>query len=91
MDISSTGIVDRLPDWFTTTFAKVTYLHISNNEISGRLPRNMEFMSVQSFLINSNKLTGEIPNLPRNITYVDMSQNSLSGNLPSNIGTPDLS
>ncbi|KAF7046708.1 hypothetical protein CFC21_055718 [Triticum aestivum] len=90
MDISSTGIVDRLPDWFSTTFAKVTDLRISNNEISGRLPRNMEFMSLQNFFINSNKLTGEIPNLPRNIAILDMSENSLSGNLPSNIEITDL-
>ncbi|XP_037419424.1 receptor-like protein EIX1 [Triticum dicoccoides] len=46
MDISITGIVDRLPDWFTTTFAKTMYLYISDNEISGRLPRNMKFMSL---------------------------------------------
>ncbi|VAI68140.1 unnamed protein product [Triticum turgidum subsp. durum] len=91
MDISSTVIVDRLPDWFNTTFAKVRYLDISNNEISGRLPRNMEFMSMENFFINSNKLTGEIPNLPRNITTLDLSGNSLSGNLPSNIGITYLS
>lgn len=90
MDISSAGIVDRLPDWFNTTFAKVTYLNMANNEISGRLPTNMEFMSLKWFFISSNKLTGEIPNLPRNITFLDMSENSLTGNLPSNIGTPDL-
>ncbi|KAF7046701.1 hypothetical protein CFC21_055713 [Triticum aestivum] len=90
MDISRTGIVDRLPDWFSTAFAKVTDLDISNNEISGRLPRNMEFMSLQLFSVNSNKLTGEIPNLPRSITFLDMSENSLSGILPSNIGTPEL-
>ncbi|VAH99874.1 unnamed protein product [Triticum turgidum subsp. durum] len=90
MDISSTGIVDRIPHWFSTTFAKVTDLDISNNEISGRLPRNMEFMSLQYFSISSNNLTGELPNLPRNITSLDMSRNSLSGTLPSNIGTPHL-
>ncbi|VAI68327.1 receptor-like protein EIX2 [Triticum aestivum] len=91
MDISSTVIVDRLPDWFSTAFAKVRYLDISNNEISGRLPRNMEFMSLEIFFINSNKLTGEIPNLPRNITTLDLSGNSLSGNFPSNIGNTYLS
>ncbi|XP_044960565.1 receptor-like protein EIX2 [Hordeum vulgare subsp. vulgare] len=90
MDISSTGIVDRLPDWFTTTFAKVIYLDISNNGISGRLPRNMEFMALERFFIKSNKLTGGIPNLPRSIISLDMSENSLSGNLPSNIEFTDL-
>ncbi|KAI4974204.1 hypothetical protein ZWY2020_047484 [Hordeum vulgare] len=90
MDISSTGIVDRLPDWFNTTFSKVTYLKMANNEISGRLPTNMEFMSLQYFFISSNELSGEIPKLPRNITFLDMSENSLTGNLPSNIGNPHL-
>ncbi|KAM3206164.1 hypothetical protein ACQJBY_061686 [Aegilops geniculata] len=88
--ISSTSIVDRLPDWFNTTFANVIELDISNNEISGTLPRIMEFMSLQYFYVNSNNLTGEIPKLPRDISVLDMSENSLSGNLPSNIGTLDF-
>jgi len=44
IDISSTGIADQLPYWFSTAFSKVTYLDISNNSISGGLPANMEIM-----------------------------------------------
>ncbi|CAL4987454.1 unnamed protein product [Urochloa decumbens] len=91
VDISSTGIFDKLPDWFSTAFSKATYLDFSQNEIHGRLPKNMERMSVNYFYLSSNKLTGKIPSLlPRNLSHLDLSLNSLSGNLPSKYGTPQL-
>ncbi|KAL6890310.1 hypothetical protein ACP4OV_009073 [Aristida adscensionis] len=101
IDISSTGLIDKLPDWFGlemlifwdggSTFLKTTYLDISHNQISGRLPENMEFMSLEWLYLSSNELTGQIPSLlPRNLSMLDLSLNSLSGNLPSKFGTPNL-
>ncbi|XP_062183003.1 receptor-like protein EIX1 [Phragmites australis] len=90
VDISSTGLVDKLPDWFSTTFSKTTYLDISHNQINGRLPKNIELMSLQYFFLSSNELTGQIPSLPRNLSMLDLSLNSLSGNLPAKFGTPYL-
>ncbi|CAN6169605.1 unnamed protein product [Urochloa humidicola] len=90
IDISSAGIVDQLPDWFYTAFAKATVLDMSNNSIRGGLPDNMEIMSLKRLVLGSNQLTGPIPTLPRNLTRLDLSNNSLSGPLPSNFGTPNL-
>ncbi|KAF8779568.1 hypothetical protein HU200_002490 [Digitaria exilis] len=90
VDISSTGLIDKLPDWFSTTFSKATYMDMSHNQINGRLPENMEFMSLKYFYLSSNELTGQIPSLPRNLSMLDLSLNSLSGNLPSKFGTPQL-
>ncbi|PWZ37517.1 LRR receptor-like serine/threonine-protein kinase GSO2 [Zea mays] len=90
VDISSTGLVDKLPDWFSTTFSKATHLDISHNQIHGRLPKNMEFMSLEWFYLSSNNLTGEIPLLPKNISMLDLSLNSLSGNLPTKFRTRQL-
>jgi Leucine-rich repeat (LRR) protein len=89
VDISSTGVIDKLPDWFTTTFSKVTDLSISHNQIYGTLP-NMEYMSLENVHLSSNNFTGQIPSLPRNLVSLDLSFNSLSGNLPSEFGTPEL-
>jgi Leucine-rich repeat (LRR) protein len=90
VDISSTGITDKFPDWFSTTFSKTTYLDISHNQIHGRLPKYMEFMSLEWFYLSSNNLTGGIPPLPRNISMLDLSLNSLSGNLPTKFRTQQL-
>ncbi|KQJ87803.1 hypothetical protein BRADI_4g13600v3 [Brachypodium distachyon] len=70
LDISDAGIVDNLPDWFWHVFSNVQYLNISFNQISGRLPRTLEFMSSAMstsnslqfiiFDLNSNNLTGAL-------------------------------
>jgi len=81
LDISNTGINDRLPDWFCSTFSKAMYLNISNNQIHGGLPENMERMSVQQLFLGSNQFTGAIPPMPISLTTLDLSGNLLSGPL----------
>ncbi|KAL6890243.1 hypothetical protein ACP4OV_009006 [Aristida adscensionis] len=90
LDISNTGIADRIPEWFCNTFSKVTFLEISSNEVNGSLPCNMSTMSLEYLYASSNKLTGQIPQLPNNLSVLDISNNSLSGPLPSNFGAPNL-
>uniref|UniRef100_A0A0E0F6L1 Uncharacterized protein n=1 Tax=Oryza meridionalis TaxID=40149 RepID=A0A0E0F6L1_9ORYZ len=90
LDIANTSIKDTLPDWFWTTVSKAIYLDMSNNQISGKLPTNMKFMSLERFYLDSNLITGEIPQLPRNLEILDISNNLLSGHLPSNLGAPNL-
>uniref|UniRef100_A0A0E0F6S4 non-specific serine/threonine protein kinase n=1 Tax=Oryza meridionalis TaxID=40149 RepID=A0A0E0F6S4_9ORYZ len=81
-----TGIIDKLPDWFWTTVSKVKDLVMSNNQISGVFPANMETMAMEYLDIRSNKLSGQIPLLPRNLSALDIHNNSLSGPLPSEFG-----
>ncbi|KAJ1276007.1 hypothetical protein BS78_05G180800 [Paspalum vaginatum] len=90
LDISGTGIKDRIPHWFSDAFSNSVYLNLARNEITGYLPRNMEIMPLQRLYLNSNNLTGPIPPLPPNLTYLDISLNSLSGPLPSNFLAPNL-
>lgn len=90
LDISSTAIVDALPDWFWTTISKATYLDIGNNTIRGKLPANMETMSVNFLSMRSNQFSGGIPRLPRNLTILDISKNNLSGLLPQKFGAPSM-
>ncbi|BAH95337.1 receptor-like protein EIX1 [Oryza sativa Japonica Group] len=87
LNMSFAGITDRLPNWFSTTFLNAQLLDVSNNEINGSLPANMEVMTTLSRLyMGSNKLTGQIPLLPKALEIMDISRNSLSGPLPSNFG-----
>lgn len=90
LDIANTSIKDTFPEWFWTTVSKATYLDISNNQIRGGLPTNMETMLLETFYLDSNLITGEIPELPINLETLDISNNYLSGPLPSNIGDPNL-
>ncbi|KAF8696818.1 hypothetical protein HU200_036457 [Digitaria exilis] len=91
LDISDAGIVDDLLDWFWTVFSNIQYMNISCNKISGRLPRTLEYMSsAQIFDLNSNNLTGILPQLPRHLAELDISKNSLSGPLPQKFEGPFL-
>ncbi|CAN6381512.1 unnamed protein product [Urochloa humidicola] len=90
LDISGTGINDRIPDWFSNVFSNAGYLNLARNQITGDLPRNMEIMSVERLYLNSNNLTSRIPPLPQNLTHLDISMNSLLGPLPSKFVVPKL-
>ncbi|KAF8667147.1 hypothetical protein HU200_053335 [Digitaria exilis] len=90
LDLSDTSIIGRIPYWFWNTFSKATYLDLSHNQITGELPLNLDFMSVTELLLQSNHLTGSIPQLPGSIEILDISENSLNGQLPSNFGAPNL-
>ncbi|KAF8665214.1 hypothetical protein HU200_054110 [Digitaria exilis] len=90
LDLSRTGIAGTLPQWFANTFSNAIDLDLSNNQINGVLPRNMDSMSLSYLHLGSNQLTSQIPPLPRNLTYLNMSMNSLSGPLPTDFGFPYL-
>ncbi|RCV38620.1 hypothetical protein SETIT_8G157500v2 [Setaria italica] len=90
LNISDTGLIGVIPDWFWTTFSNATSLDLSYNQLSGKLPLDLEFMSSTLLLLQSNNLTGSVPRLPRSIILLDISKNSLNGQLPSNFGGPNL-
>jgi len=90
LDISNTGLIGRIPDWFWTTMSNAASLDISLNKISGDLPHNLEFMLLESLALQSNRLTGSIPLLPRTMEVLDISRNNLNGFVPSNFQAPHL-
>jgi len=89
LNIAGASIFDRLPAWFVTTFSKALRLDISNNGINGTLPTSLKNMtSLQELYLNSNQLSGSLPELPISLSDFDISDNSLTGALPPNIGGP---
>ncbi|KAK3133985.1 hypothetical protein QOZ80_6AG0543580 [Eleusine coracana subsp. coracana] len=90
LDMSHTYLADRLPDWFATTFSMASELNFYNNQITGELPTSMKIMSVKNLYFGSNKISGQIPQLPRNLAVLEISNNNLSGPLPLSIGATNL-
>lgn len=90
LDISNTTLMGKIPGWFWPTFSHAMNIDISDNQLIGSLPANLDDMAFLQLNISSNLLTGPIPMLPRNITVLDMSRNSFSGKLPSKFEAPDL-
>lgn len=90
LDLSSSALIDKIPDWFWQTFSLATNIDISNNQLSGTLPAHFSGMACLVLNVSSNQLTGTIPQFPRNITVLDISNNSISGPLPSSTEAPQL-
>ncbi|KAJ1274584.1 hypothetical protein BS78_05G073000 [Paspalum vaginatum] len=82
LDISSTGVKDKIPDWFWNTVSQATYLYMSDNELTGSLPAHLGDMPLRHLNLSSNHLTGPIRPFPRNFVILDISFNSFSGVRP---------
>ncbi|TVU49570.1 hypothetical protein EJB05_00883, partial [Eragrostis curvula] len=90
LDLSRSALMGRIPDWFWLTFSQAIYIDISENKLSGNLPAHLGDMAVVLLYLSSNQLTGQIPQLPRNISVLDISNNSFSGTLSSDFGAQEL-
>ncbi|KAJ9540184.1 hypothetical protein OSB04_026690 [Centaurea solstitialis] len=84
LDIADANILDRMPDWFWTTFSRIEFLNLSHNSIQGKLPRDLGFLSTEAVVdLSHNLFEGPLPgsfNLP-DIEFLDLSMNQLSGSL----------
>lgn len=56
LDVSSTVLMDKIPDWFWSTFSQAIYIDLSNNQLSGSLPANLADMALIELNISSNLL-----------------------------------
>ncbi|KAK9069806.1 hypothetical protein SSX86_010202 [Deinandra increscens subsp. villosa] len=69
--------------------ASFSFLDISHNSLSGRIPSCLNLESMKSLHLGSNGFTGSIPDAFRNLTNVltlDIRHNNLSGRIPEFLG-----
>ncbi|KAJ1699869.1 hypothetical protein LUZ63_008381 [Rhynchospora breviuscula] len=84
LDISNTSIADKVPVWFWHVFSKTSILDVSNNNLSGQLPKTLEYMSASRINLEYNNFYGSIPRLPKSLYTINLSGNTLSGPLSLN-------
>ncbi|KAJ9560151.1 hypothetical protein OSB04_005311 [Centaurea solstitialis] len=83
---------NRLEGRFPCGIARFSYLDISHNSFSGPIPYCSNFQDMENLDLGSNRFTGLIPNVFRNLTSIlslDIGNNFLSGRIPEFLG--DLS
>ncbi|KAJ7949604.1 putative Leucine-rich receptor-like kinase family protein [Quillaja saponaria] len=86
LDISNCGISESIPEWFWNFSLRLSHLNLSHNKIHGKFP-NLSLRNVkrdfQEFDLNSNYLSGPLPQFPPNTSLLDLSKNKFSGSLYS--------
>ncbi|KAJ7970131.1 Leucine-rich repeat receptor protein kinase [Quillaja saponaria] len=81
-DISNNEISDTIPTWFWNLSPKVTFLDLSHNQFSGKLPDLSTLLAgCRKIDVGFNNLEGLLPLLPSNLTYLNLSKNRFSGSL----------
>ncbi|PON62450.1 LOW QUALITY PROTEIN: LRR domain containing protein [Trema orientale] len=82
MDLSETGISDAIPNWFWNLSTSISYLNLSHNQISGRVPDiRLDAGSFSMIYLGSNKFEGHLPRISSTVTELDLSNNSFSGDI----------
>ncbi|KAF7128966.1 hypothetical protein RHSIM_Rhsim10G0009400 [Rhododendron simsii] len=80
LDISNTGISDRIPSWLWNKSSARQFLNVSHNQIYGKIAY---IDGCDQIYLNSNHLSGSLPRLssPSSISELDLSNNSFSGGI----------
>ncbi len=66
------------------TLTKLTFLNLSNNQLSGTIPDLSELTSLEQLYLSGNKLSGSIPDLSKltSLRTLNLEYNELSGSIP---------
>ncbi|KAI8533453.1 hypothetical protein RHMOL_Rhmol10G0011400 [Rhododendron molle] len=83
LDISNTGISDRIPSWLWNMSSPLDFLNVSHNQIYGEIAYIGKFSGKGQIYLNSNHLNGSLPRLSSTspIDELDLSNNSFSGGI----------
>ncbi|GLT99972.1 hypothetical protein SLE2022_173730 [Rubroshorea leprosula] len=86
LDISGSGILDSIPEWFWNLSSRALYVNLSSNHIYGILPDLSTKFSHSlrpGIDLSKNNLEGPLPVFPVNVTSINLSENRFSGLISS--------
>lgn len=83
-----------LSEWYGVTMGyyhneKVAFLDLSDNNLTGTIPEEIENLDLSFLNLRNNQLTGEIPASIGNVStlyYLNIANNKLTGSIPSELG-----
>nr|XP_043618459.1 receptor-like protein EIX1 [Erigeron canadensis] len=95
LHLSNSSIRDRIPEWFESISSHLRDLDLSDNQISGNLPRilgstNLPHSGLLYVILNKNRFTGSVQTHLcelLSIKVLDLSDNNFSGVLPKCLGS----
>ncbi|KAK7838857.1 receptor-like protein eix2 [Quercus suber] len=91
IDISNSGIVDVVPDWFWNLSSRIMNMNLSFNELKGNVPDFSSQLQLSQLDLTSNNFWSPLPRFSANsrlcqlkyLNYLNLSSNNLTGTIPS--------
>lgn len=82
LDISSAGISDSIPTWFSDLPTELSFLNLSTNQLKGTLPNITSFsLGYVAMDLSNNHLEGRVLVLPSRLAALNLFGNKFSGTL----------
>ncbi|KAL7219690.1 hypothetical protein ACSBR2_012701 [Camellia fascicularis] len=79
IDLSCTGISDRIPTWFWNLSSSTAHLNLSHNQLHGEI--SYIPCDLGRVFLSSNNLNGTLPRLSSSLIELDLSKNLFSGDI----------
>ncbi|KAL5797172.1 hypothetical protein ACOSQ2_001992 [Xanthoceras sorbifolium] len=84
--VCNAKISGTVPDWFWKLDLILSYLDLSNNQLTGTVPTTIKFSDQAIVFLNYNRFTGPLPVLSSNVSSFHLDNNLFSGPIPEDIG-----
>ncbi|KAH7538406.1 hypothetical protein FEM48_Zijuj03G0196100 [Ziziphus jujuba var. spinosa] len=81
MDLSSTGISDKMPIWFWNLSSDFLYMNVSHKQIYGEIPDLLHIQHSSMIYLGSNRFNRPLPRISSTVMELDISNNSFYGNI----------
>ncbi|XP_048434605.1 receptor-like protein EIX2 [Pyrus x bretschneideri] len=83
--LNNARISDTIPKWFWQLDFQLDKLDVSYNQLSGRVPNSLRFISPGTVDLSTNRFEGPLPLWSSNITMLYIRDNLFSGPIPRDI------
>ncbi|KAH6835099.1 hypothetical protein C2S53_012614 [Perilla frutescens var. hirtella] len=85
--INFARISDGIPAWFLEMDLELNEFDVSNNQLSGEVPKMLRFSLDSNVDLSENNFEGPLPLWSSNVTTLYLRGNRFSGPIPQDIGT----